>query len=882
MTILDRCFSKKNISVLFLLFFVFVYSILPIYGNSISLTPINFNDQLTSEEEAYLNSAESITVALPQDWPPFQFRQNDEPVGLSVDYINAISKILGDKIKILYTDWDSAFYMLENHEVDLIMDISKTESRTEYMLFSDVYAQVLRQFAVRSDSNISNAEDLNYSKVGVIKDSTSVEDISSFFDINGFTNSEVVIYPTSFKALNALVNGEIDAYYDISAAIDYSAKLTLSSNIKQIHIPNVQRNVIGLRVGIRDDQPILRDIINKAMNSIPIDETNRIQEKWINGMQFFSFHSQLSKIEKDWLNKHSSLTLDYNSFSSYSPLLQYIQPSVVDNIAKDYLKLIATRIGCNTSFDERSVYPISSAETISVYSNAINYEAYDKELLFTNSYFDSNLVIFGLIESVYISDLNQLNDKKVVVVKNSPVASWLSNNYPAIRIISTDSVESALMLVSQHDADAFIDTLMNGSLSIASSGTSNIKIIGETKYEYNYRFAVPSNHAILTSILNKAIDSISPEEQQEIVSRWVNINYTHNYDSKYLYVFGSASIFIICLLLFRNLLLTKVKKDVEANMAVIDKYVLCFKFDQFGKLSYVSQALCDFIGFSNLEFMNMNAYDIVLEDKLIYAIHKLKSDPEWEGNLLINNSSNTTLVCKANISVQKDKPHAIEYTAFLYNITDSTKEIIQKEMAFLRAQIKPHFLFNTLNTILYFWKFETEKAGDLLENFSKFLRSGFDFSDENIHVKKELEYIYSYLAIEQARFDKLSVIYDFDENELDFSIPPFLIQPLIENAIKHGILPKREGGTVTLSIKKEMDHVLVIIADDGVGMSKEKLHNLLEGKIIANISKRKQDKHASIGFNNVRKRIQNYYGYTINIDSEVNNGTKVTITIPHN
>jgi two-component system sensor histidine kinase ChiS len=200
------------------------------------------------------------------------------------------------------------------------------------------------------------------------------------------------------------------------------------------------------------------------------------------------------------------------------------------------------------------------------------------------------------------------------------------------------------------------------------------------------------------------------------------------------------------------------------------------------------------------------------------------------------------------------------------------KMLRQAELNALHAQIKPHFLLNTLNTIIYFCRTNPARAGELLTELGSYLRSCFDFrnSGELTPLENELEIVRSYLAIAQARYsDIIKTVYDIEEN-LDCRISSFMLQPIVENALKHGLLPKKEGGTIRISARKENGFLALSVADDGIGMTEYKIRNLLNGN----------EKHAGVGINNVNQRLISIYGRSLEIKSRPGIGTTITMQIP--
>ncbi|EGO64466.1 sensor histidine kinase [Acetonema longum] len=197
------------------------------------------------------------------------------------------------------------------------------------------------------------------------------------------------------------------------------------------------------------------------------------------------------------------------------------------------------------------------------------------------------------------------------------------------------------------------------------------------------------------------------------------------------------------------------------------------------------------------------------------------------------------------------------------------------EMRALQAQINPHFLFNTLNTISSLIRTRPETARDIIIKLSTFFRHSMQKSSHTIPLSDELTQVNAYLSIEQARFgDKLAVTYNIDPRTETVLIPPFTIQPLVENAIKHGLQPKESGGAISITSRLEGADAVISIADDGVGMDPAE-QELAE-------QPRHDAAHTGIGLYNVRERLKGIFGknYGLTIDSTPGAGSTMHIRIP--
>ena len=189
------------------------------------------------------------------------------------------------------------------------------------------------------------------------------------------------------------------------------------------------------------------------------------------------------------------------------------------------------------------------------------------------------------------------------------------------------------------------------------------------------------------------------------------------------------------------------------------------------------------------------------------------------------------------------------------------------ELKALQSQINPHFLFNVLNTMASLIRTNPEKAREVTIDLSSYLRYNLDNNVKSVELIKELNQIDTYIKIEKVRFgNKLNILYDVDESLYNFQIPSLIIQPLVENSIKHGILKKRDNGCVKIIIKKIGKDIEVIIEDDGVG---------IEQTIIDNLDKQIKE---NIGLKNVHQRLKLLYGEGLNI-KKLEQGTRIKFKI---
>ena len=207
------------------------------------------------------------------------------------------------------------------------------------------------------------------------------------------------------------------------------------------------------------------------------------------------------------------------------------------------------------------------------------------------------------------------------------------------------------------------------------------------------------------------------------------------------------------------------------------------------------------------------------------------------------------------------------------NLEEQERLLLQARMAALQNQINPHFLFNTLNSISSLVRLDPDTAREMIQKLATILRRLLHSTDSFVPLHEEVEFIDNYLDIEVVRFgcDKLKVVKDLDPASLEAMVPSMLLQPLVENCIKHGLAPKVEGGRITLRSRLIKSRLVVEVEDDGVGMGAAQLLEQPDG--FGGIG---------IGMANVAERLKVLYGDAarMKVESREGAGTLIRLRLP--
>ncbi|NLK27344.1 MAG: sensor histidine kinase [Clostridiales bacterium] len=239
-----------------------------------------------------------------------------------------------------------------------------------------------------------------------------------------------------------------------------------------------------------------------------------------------------------------------------------------------------------------------------------------------------------------------------------------------------------------------------------------------------------------------------------------------------------------------------------------------------------------------------------------------------------------------NVIVDSEREDEIGQLSRSFNqMVNRIKELIEEvyltkikkkeaELDALQSQINPHFLYNTID--IAYWSSRMEDApitGEIIYNLSNFFKLGLNKGKEVTTVGKEVEHLNSYLYIQLLRYDeKPEIIVDVDEKLFNFKIIKLILQPLVENALLHGISDMDEGGRIEVLGREEGEDIVFEVKDNGKGIESSRLQTIFD----------EDSKHEGYGVKNVQDRIKIYYGdnYGLTIQSELNKGTTVIIRIP--
>ncbi|WP_304542751.1 transporter substrate-binding domain-containing protein [Sulfurimonas microaerophilic] len=524
----------------------------------------------TQEEKKYVKEHPIVTLGSDYRWPPFDFiDSHDRHSGLSEDFIRLIEKKSGLKFRIKSEVWAQALENAKEKKYDGLVCSVKTHEREKYFNFTTPYLTVPMVVITQVGKDIHTIRDLKGKTVSINKSSYIHEWLQE-------KHPEIKIIPSSSneESLEWVSLGKADAYIGNLAVGTYIINKNILNNLHIVE--KLKEFSTSVSIAIDKDNVTLFNIIQKSVADVEENEMQAIKSKWSKSADFTgSSLLNLTKKELKWIKEHK--TIHYVIDNYWEPV-EFLSKNdgKYSGIASSYIELIAQKTGLEfvrvpTKEWSQSVEVINTRKA-DLYTCVAKTPSREKVVNFTKSYIDMPLVFVAKHNVEFITDMQQLNDKKVVLVKGYAVNELLRKEHPKITYIEVDNLTQAFKAIVNSKADVYIDLLPIVSNYIQKKGFSNLKISGTTPYHLKFHMALRNDWDPLgVKIFNKAIDSITPEEKNKIYNRWVDVKYDRQIDYTIIFeIAGVLLVLIIASLFWNRKLSLEIGKRREAEEKLKD------------------------------------------------------------------------------------------------------------------------------------------------------------------------------------------------------------------------------------------------------------------------------------------------------------------------
>ncbi len=520
---------------------------------------------LSSEEKAWIADHPMVTATNNMDLAPFDFVRDGQPMGFAIDYLNLIASKVGLKIDYISNHtWQELVEMVKNKQIDILHSALKSESRAQYINFSDSYLKVpIVNFGRVGSPKINSINDLEDKKIGVIKGYFLTEVYKT-----QHPNFNLVEYTNVADALRALSSSQIDVFT--------GSLITLNYSIVQNYIPGLE--VIGNdyvfadddmfrhHLGVHKDNPLLMDILRKGMAAITNEEFLEISRKW----QTNFIPENLLNLTSDetvWLADHSVIKVSVDPTTA--PIEMIDENGEISGIAGDFLKVIEAKLNikfqwANSGSFIEALEKVRSGEAQMMSAMGFT-EQRKEEFILTEKYFTTTYMIFAREGAPIYGNVEGLANQKLVQVKGYTINDWRATNYPNLDVVTAGSINEALKMVSLGQVDAFIGDIMTTSYYISKGGFVNIVVVGETEYAGGVFMGIRKDLPLLASVIQKAMNSISELEKTEISRKWLSLKIENKVNYQLVWKIIIIATIVILIVLIWN---SSLRREVERRISV--------------------------------------------------------------------------------------------------------------------------------------------------------------------------------------------------------------------------------------------------------------------------------------------------------------------------
>jgi len=492
------------------------------------ISSINASILLTDKEKEFIENHPIIKVGNDKFWPPFDFYEDNQAKGFSVDYLKELGTISGLKFEFIQGEsWEALTNKLKTKKLDILTALEPTLKNKKFALFSDdILVTFESMITQKKYSNLNSYRDLYGKKVGIIKGYDLENEIKE-----NHKQIDMVLFDTPLEAIHALSDGRIDVFIENSSVALYLMNKHFISNLKlnaSPKFPNLDDGDI-IKVASRIDYPELHSIIQKAIKLIPDDKKIYLHKKWISSINNLPNKTTiiaLTKEEKEYLKNKKVIKMCVDP--NWMPF-ERIKNSKHIGLASDYIKLFSKKLNIPielvaTSSWSESLQKAKSREC-DILSLASNTPLRSEYMDFTSPYMVTPIVVATKIGIPFIDSIESIKEKKLGVVKGYSFNEILRSKYPNINLVEVDSTKDGLNKVESGKIFGYIDNSIVINDEIQKNYVSTLAVSGKFIYKSELSIATRNDEVILNNIFQKAIDSIDYVDKQKILSKWVKISY---------------------------------------------------------------------------------------------------------------------------------------------------------------------------------------------------------------------------------------------------------------------------------------------------------------------------------------------------------------------
>ena len=832
-----------------------LYNIIGLLHNRINLTEFVYDDYLneimfTEEEKRYLKNKKSLTIANLTTFPPFNFYENGQPKGYTVDYLRLVGKYTGMDIEFISNkSWNEYLNMLKNKEIDLIPHVAVTKARKEYLDFTSFnHIEYITGIAIDKDSSIKSIRDLKDKVTAVTKNSF----LHSYLK-NKLPSYSLFVVDSTYDGVEAVSSGNADAVIGSLPSLDHYIQKNWLTNIQTIIVNDLEQSSIVLPMAVSKGNGVLKSILEKVDYAISYSEIVTLKEKWMTSSSKSQGKNNLSKEELTYLKQKKKILMCV--LPDWLPFEQIDKNGDHNGIGADLMKIVSTYIDTPiellpTNEWAESLQNIRDRKC-DILPVAMNIPSRREYMNFTKPYVKEPFVIATKNDQLFIKDSKILSNKKVGIVKNYAFIEVLKNRNPDIQIVNVKNTKEGLDRVSSGELFGYIDTMPTIGYAIQKYSVFDLKIAGKLEFDMELSIASRNDEVLLNSIMQKALNSITQENKRTIIGKWIEIKVAQEFDYSLLWKFLLVFLLIILAISYKHYM---TNKSVNEMTELIDSTIEAILISKKGICTDVNKsALIMFELDSKNELIGMKLSDIILEESCKLSKQRMLEDIDdpHEAVILKKNAEKfpalirsyklkginamaTSLIDITHLKELESQSKMASMGEMIGNIahqwrqplsvisTAATGIVVQKEYGLL-DDIK---LIETCNTI----NENAQYLSQTIDDFRNFIKG--DRTKKIFNLKDTID---SFLNLVEGsiKTHNIQVIKDIQEDIKIDSFENEIIQCLINlfNNSKDALnenYTSSENKLVFIRTSIENNNALVKIQDNGGGIDKGILPKIFE------------------------------------------------------
>lgn len=500
-----------------------------------------------------------VTIACDANFMPYTMLNSDgEPAGMLIDIWRLWGEKTGTPVIFRFSDWKGTLKDIKTGKADIHSGLFRNTVRKKYMAFSHtLYESSISVFQPVGQSPVIRLSDLAGHGVGVYRGS----DAADYMRLN-YPEVTLSEYTEPQELIRAALNGEIVAVADESLGfLTVLGRLGRAGEFRQIDPPLYKKKMMA---AVAKDRPELLAGVAAGFETISQSEFAEIESRWIPTPEARYFRSgslalRCTPEEKRWLRGHPKIRVGVDP--SFPPFEFINDQGMYSGIASDYLNLLGTRLGFEPQLVSgeswSDVISMGHDGTVDLIACAADTPVRRNYMDFTRAYLTFPVVIITHAKTAYIGGMLDLKGKQLAVTRDYAAHEFLKIYHPDVLILPMNDPLEGLQAVATGKAYAFVGNLATTTYLISRHGLFNLKVAASTPYTYKLSFAVPRDSPELVSLLNKGLDTISPEEISRISKKWLAMRFEHGINRTValklaFQVGGAAVLFMIVIFLWNR------------------------------------------------------------------------------------------------------------------------------------------------------------------------------------------------------------------------------------------------------------------------------------------------------------------------------------------